>query len=423
MTQQKQEKFTIEIHKPFSTFTEGEPTPIPHIIEGVCPYAAFSVLGGKAKHGKSSMSRCESVCVAKGQPFLGRSTAQAEFLLCSLEDPRQHVDNCLNALGYSPDNDAQIHIVSKLARDVSQTVDAIADVLNRNKHIRFVVLDTLAKVLRARDSKDYDEMLRLCEQLHLLARESTAHIQALAHCKKIQHDDPFDNFLGSVEIRAESDTNIVLYDHRGKRLIKSETRIGIPWEDPLELCADTVTVGKAKIVTRFYLGNTLTETTEQETVAQEKNTLSTIKNSIVTLLKEHGGEFPMTKALDSIKGNDALKYAARNELIRDGVIDIPAGVAHSKTNPSKLRLLKPEWTTGLVIANPSPDGELNEAKARLAQSFEQLQRARDYLTDMMKAKENCIAGGHGDGRPWDERIQQAQAKVAAIEAQMGGTIQ
>ena len=120
----------------------------------------------------------------------------------------------------------------------------------------------LAKVLRAKDSTNYDEMLTLCEQLHDLARQSTSHIQALAHCKKIQHDDPFDNFLGSVEVRAETDTNIVLYDHRGKRLIKSETRMGVPWDDQRDICADTVTVGETKIVTRFYLGDTLSSTVE-----------------------------------------------------------------------------------------------------------------------------------------------------------------
>ena len=428
MTQQP-EKFIIEIHKPFSTFTEGRPTPIPHIIDGLCPYAAFSVLGGKAKHGKSSMSRCESVCIAKGQPFLGRPTEQSEVLLCSLEDPRQHVDNCLEAVGYDLDNDARIHIVSRLARDVTETVDAIADVLARNQRIRFVVLDTLAKVLRARDSKDYDEMLTLCEQLHLLARESKAHIQALAHCKKVQHDDPFDNFLGSVEIRAESDTNIVLYDHRGKRLIKSETRMGIPWDDPRELCADTVTVGKAKIVTRFYLGTTLSSTVEQESVAHEKNTRSSIKSRIVSLLKERGGEAAMTKALDSITGNDQMKFEMRDELISDGVIDL-VGVPHSTTNPLRMRLLKPDWTPGLVIANPSPDGELNEAKARLVELEEQLRQAQSGLAYVMKAQADCIAGGHGDGHGWDDRIQQAQAKVAELESQMGvaerpegGTIQ
>jgi RecA-family ATPase len=81
--------FTLEIHEPFSTFTEGAPTPIPFVIDSLLPKAALSVLGGKAKHGKSSMSRCEAVSVAKGLPFLDRPTTQGEVLLCSLEDPRQ----------------------------------------------------------------------------------------------------------------------------------------------------------------------------------------------------------------------------------------------------------------------------------------------------------------------------------------------
>ena len=64
-----------------------------------------------------------------------------------------------------------------------------------------------------------------------MAREfKHLHIQGLGHCKKIQPEDPFDAFLGSVEIRGESDSNIVIYDTKGQRVIQSETRIGIPWE-------------------------------------------------------------------------------------------------------------------------------------------------------------------------------------------------
>jgi len=345
--------FTLEVHEPFSTFTEGAPTPIPFIIDGLLPKAALSVLGGKAKHGKSSMSRCEAVCISKGQPFLDRQTEQGEVLLCSLEDSRQHVDNHLRLLGHTPGQDARIHIVSRLARDVSQTVDAVAKFLAQNKDIKLVILDTLAKVIRAKDSGDYDEMLSLCEQLHLLARETGVHIQALAHCKKVQHDDPFDNFLGSVEIRAEADTNIVIYDHRGQRLIKTETRMGVPWDDPHVLCAESETVAKTQLVKRFYLGSTTAAIAEQETAAQEKNTRATITNRIVFFLKEHGGEMPMGECIESIPGNRSLKFEIRDELISSKVIALE-GVSHSKTNPLRLRLLRPEWSAGMVIANPSP---------------------------------------------------------------------
>lgn len=349
--------FTLEVFEPYSTFVEGQPVAIPFAIDGLLPKRGFSIIGAKAKHGKSSMSRCEAVCVAKGQPFLDRETEQGEVLLCSLEDPRQHVDNHLQLLGYDPKQDARIHIVSRLARDVTQTVDAIAKFLAEHNDIKLVVLDTLGKVIRAKDSTNYDEMLELCEQLHLLARHSSGvHIQALAHCKKIQHEDPFDNFLGSVEIRAESDTNIVMYDCRGKRLIKTETRMGVPWDEHL-LCADVEIVehvdtngksSKTQMVKRFYLGDSTTAIVQEVSAAQEKNTRRTLKNGIVTMLKEHGGVMAMSECLDSVSGNRSLKFDMRDELIADGVI-VPEGVAHSKSNPLKLRLLKPDWTANPVI--------------------------------------------------------------------------
>jgi AAA domain len=404
MTQPHQ--FTLEVHEPFSTFTEGAPTPIPFVIEGLLPKGAFSVLGGKAKHGKSSMSRCAAVCVSKGQPFLERATEQGEVLLCSLEDSRQHVDNHLQLLGYTPDSDAKIHIVSKLAREVTQTVDAVAGFLAQNTNIKLVILDTLAKVLRAKDSGDYDEMLELCEMLHTLARETGVHIQALAHCKKVQHDDPFDNFLGSVEIRAESDTNVVIYDHRGKRLLKSETRMGVPWDDPRELCADVGTVGKTTLVKRFYLGSTSSEVTEQEASAHEKNTRQSIKRGIVAALKERGGEMPLSDCLDAVAGNRGLKFEMRDELVSDGVIE-SFGVPHSKTNPLGLRLLKPDWNE-LVIANPTPASEAD----RLTH---ELDEARASLVTVEETRSTVSSP---DSHYWLGAVRQANENIARLEAEI-----
>ncbi|MGA7504539.1 MAG: AAA family ATPase [Candidatus Sulfotelmatobacter sp.] len=388
----KPKPFTLEVYEPFSTFTEGAPTPIPFLIDGLLPKAALSVVGAKAKHGKSSMSRCEAVAIAKGEPFLDRETEQAEVLLCSLEDPRQHVDNHLDLLGYMKSKDARIHIVGKLARDITQTVDAISNHLAKHPDIKFVVLDTLAKSIRAKDSTSYDEMLQLCEQLHDLARQSGAHIQALAHCKKIQPEDPFDGFLGSVEIRAESDTNVVIYDCRGKRLIKSETRCGIPWDSALELHADVEVIGKAKLVRRFYLGHSLSETTEQAAQAQEKNTRRTIKNGIVAVLRNNGNVMVMADTLDAVPGNRSLKFEVRDELKHEGVIDIE-GVPHSKTNPLRLRLLKPDWNEGLLIANPTPASEPDfKSVAAVGKPVAVCPKCND-ATDSQYHKEVCMTEG------------------------------
>lgn len=398
--------FTLEVHEPFSTFTEGAPTPIPFIIDGLLPKAALSVLGGKAKHGKSSMSRCEAVCISKGQPFLDRQTEQGEVLLCSLEDSPQHVDNHLRLLGYTPGQDARIHIVSRLARDVSQTVDAVAKFLAQNKDIKLVILDTLAKVLRAKDSGDYDEMLTLCEQLHLLARETGVHIQALAHCKKVQHDDPFDNFLGSVEIRAEADTNIVIYDHRGQRLIKTETRMGVPWDDPHVLCAESETVAKTQLVKRFYLGSTTTAIAEQETAAQEKNTRAAITNRMVSLLKERGGEMLMGDCLDAVPGNRSLKFEIRDDLINNKVVALE-GVPHSKTNPLRLRLLKADWSAGMVIASPTPVVKnRKELTAELEETRRWLTQAKGYAVE------------YPNNPHWQTEVPRLEQVVADLSARL-----
>lgn len=408
--------FTLEVYEPYDTFTEGAPTPIPFLIDGLLPKAALSVIGAKAKHGKSSMSRIEAVAISKGEPFLDRPSDQGEVLLCSLEDPRPHVDNHLKLLGYIKGQDARIHIVGKLARDINQTVDAIAGHLAKHKDIQFVILDTLGKVLRAKDSTSYDEMLQLCEQLHLLARQTGVHIQALAHCKKVQPEDPFDGFLGSVEVRAEPDTNIVIYDHRGKRLIKSETRMGIPWNDSLELHAEVETVNKTTLVKRFYLGNSLSESSEQASQAQEQNTGTAVKSRIVSLLKEQNGEAPMTEALDSIKGNMQLKYEMRDELRRDGIIDM-VGVPHSKTNPLRLILLNPDWTG--LIANPTPVSEREpqsvvETPEVVEKSSTQVERER--IERNLRDLRNKLTRYAGVPRPdIEENIAKYQAQLDAME--------
>jgi hypothetical protein len=100
------------------------------------------------------------------------------------------------------------------------------------------------------------------------------------------------------------------------------------------------------------VGFSLQSIAEQETAAQEKNTRATIRNRIVSLLKERGGEMVMGDCLDAIPCNRSLKFEIRDELVSSRVLALE-GVPYSKTNPLRLRLLTPEWTAGIVIANPS----------------------------------------------------------------------
>src|SRR5579884_706967 len=181
MTQEQHQKFELKLIAPFSTFESGKPTAIPYVIDGLLPEGGFSVLAAKPKQGKSSLSRYEAVCVAKGAPFLGRETGRGDVILVSLEDPRNHVDNCLQGLGYDPSVDAAIHIVERVSPNIAETIQALDDLLIKMPTIRLIIVDTLAKLIRVSDLSEYMETLEAVEQLRNLARKfGHVHIQGVA---------------------------------------------------------------------------------------------------------------------------------------------------------------------------------------------------------------------------------------------------
>jgi hypothetical protein len=345
-TPEQHPKFVPTFHKPFETFVDGRPAHIPYVIGGLCAEAAFSVLAGKGKHGKSSMSRCEAVAISKGHPFLNRQTKQGEVILCSLEDPKEHVDNHLSLLGYEQGKDAQIHITHKLSRNFKETVDFLIDSLAKMKDVNFVVLDTLAKVIRAKQTGDYDEMLQLCEALHDIARETGVHVQALGHCKKVLQEDPFDNFMGSAEVRNATDTNVVIFDRMGKRLLQSETRMGVPWE-ATELQAEVVTVGdppdQSMMVKRFYLADTLDKTEKERKAVEERLAKESNHSRLVRYLRERGGQAKYVDYLKDVSGRTETKNQTVSELVHAKIVRL-SGVQRSPIHPQIIHLLDPVFT-------------------------------------------------------------------------------
>jgi hypothetical protein len=337
------EKFVPIFHKPFETFVDGKPAHIPYVISGLCAEASFSVLGGKGKHGKSSMSRCEAVAISKGISFLDRQTKQGEVILCSLEDPQVHVDNHLALLGYEQGKDAQIHVTHKLSRNFKETIDFLINSLAKMKDVNFVILDTLAKVIRAKQTGDYDEMLQLCEALHDIARETGVHVQALGHCKKVLMEDPFDNFMGSAEVRNSTDTNVIIFDRMGKRLIQSETRMGIPWE-ATELHAEVVTVGdppdQSVMVRRFYLTDTLEKTEKERKAAEERLAKESNHSRLVRYLRERGGQAKYIDYINDVSGRTETKNQTVSELVTAKIVRL-SGVPRSPIHPQMIHLLEP----------------------------------------------------------------------------------
>jgi len=351
-----EQPFAIDLISPFSTFHNGQPKPIPYLIDGLLPQGAFSILAGKPKSGKSSIARYEAICVAKGQPFLGRTVTRGEVLLISLEDPLNHVDNCLMSLGWNPKKDAPIHIVTKLPSSIDSSIAAIEHVLEQKPNIRLVIVDTLAKLLRVDDFNDYSGVLPQVEKVHDLARRFPhLHIQGLAHCKKVRTDDPFDSLLGSTALRGETDTTIVLYDDAKQRVIASETRIGrnIP---PTLLRASIVESTGAHVVAGFDLDIPFADWKKTQTDKVEHRHKVSHEGRIIAFLQSRPNlTAPQTMTLSEVEGKNSYKIEAIERLKDAGVVTV-TGKKQSPTDPLTLHLESESLRMHEFITRFNPSG-------------------------------------------------------------------
>lgn len=332
-------KFQLEYIEPYSSFSEGKPKAIPMVVQGLLPQGGFAVLGACPKNSKSSLSRYLATAIVKGEDFLGRQTTQGDVILASLEDPRQHTDNCLHALGYDANdpNSGRIKILEKLPPTIEETIDVLGDDLTSKPTVRLVIVDTIAKVLRVKDLNDYPTVMAAVEQLKNLARKfDKLNIFCLAHCKKVKTEDPFERLLGSTALRGEPDTNIVLFKEAGVRVIETEGRVvkNIP-RSIIE--ATLVDVEGADVVTNFRLGKSLVEYEAEQANKKSTKRQAREKESVKDRIRKFLSGCAERKATKeeikiSVIGNDTQKLEALDQMEKDGEITI-SGVLRSKTNP------------------------------------------------------------------------------------------
>lgn len=314
--------FKLKLIEPYSTNrADGSPTPTPFIVDGLFTQGGLSVLGAKPKVGKSSLARYLAVAVAKGTDFLGRISTQGDVLLCSLEDPLSHVDNCLGALGYDRERDGKIHIVTEVSPDRNESIRAIRDELESSPNIRLVIIDHLAEFLNVADLSEYMPVHTGFKAIRDLARAFPhVHILTLAHAKKIRTDDPFDGYLGSTAIRGIPDTTVVLLEERNNRVIVSQTRAGRAIPATI-LAADVVTRAGSDVVQAYSLSAAFDQWSAKPEEDSDPSNLDVYCDRVLEYLQgcpEHSSEQQVL--LKSVKGKTDRVLGAIRELISDNII-------------------------------------------------------------------------------------------------------
>jgi KaiC/GvpD/RAD55 family RecA-like ATPase len=327
--------YRLTKHQPYSTFKDGKPVPTQYVVGGLMPNGSLTLLAAKPKTGKSNLSRHLAVCVSKGQDFLGRTTTKGQVMLMSFEDSLEQCDKHLRVSGWTPETDELIHIVTELSPSADDNLAAVEHEIVRNPELRLVVVDLLQHLVQVGDSNDIIEVSRKLEELHKIAKRNPhCAIVAIMHAKKVTNsDDPFDAMLGSSGYRAQSSTNMVLFERDGRRFLCAETRVGrrlpstVIEADLVRLDGDEDT----EYVCNYRLGQTLDTITADLAQATEKKHRTSVEDALCQKVDEQGSA---THAdLIAVEGHATKrKVDAIEHLVREGVF-LCSGVKKSTTNP------------------------------------------------------------------------------------------
>jgi RecA-family ATPase len=332
--------FNAATRQPFSS-RNGERPPTKFVVDGLLRQGGLSLLAAKPKQGKSSNSRNIAVCVAQGVPCLGRDTTRGEVVLISLEDQADHVDDCLEALGWNAETDERIYIIEDVPATYAERLAQLDDGLSTHPNIRLVVIDHLTKFLQVGDLNDYSKVQAPIKQLRDLAvRHPHVHVMALAHCKKSQDTgNIFDSLLGSTALRGETDCNIALYQQNGQRCIEAEVRRGRKIDSTILRAEMTVSpMDGAEVVKGFSLDGPFDEWKETLSEKVDRKQKTSCEDSIISILQSTEGQSATRETVIATCGRRKLHAIdAVNRLVQSGVLTM-TGKERSPTDPLRVTL-------------------------------------------------------------------------------------
>lgn len=188
------------------------------LVEGLLIAGGFSLLVAKPKVGKSTLARNLALTVAKGLPFLGRTTQPGLVIYMAPEEKQSEVKRHFRTMGATGHEPILLF---------PTTIPSLTEIhrLAALKKPKLIIIDPLFRLARIHDGNDYAEVYRALEPLIALARETGAHLLCVHHAGKFDRDGG-DSILGSTALFAAVDTAIFLRRTDRYRTVRSMQRYG-----------------------------------------------------------------------------------------------------------------------------------------------------------------------------------------------------
>lgn len=236
--------------------------PLRWIVPELLP-EGLTILGGKAKMGKSWLVLGLAIAVAAGGRAIGSIAVEGgPVLYLALEDGPRRTQARLRMLLGEEAPPANLAFAFDWPALDEGGADALDAWLIAHPGARLIVIDTLKRV-RARESgreRLYDADYDAIKPLQELAKARGVAIVVTHHLRKVDADDPVDSLSGSTGLSASADGIHILYRSRGSadatlhvqgRDLPRDQQLALRWDETTALWslvgdADTYKAGQER---------------------------------------------------------------------------------------------------------------------------------------------------------------------------------
>ncbi len=270
---------------------------IEYVVADLMPLGGTAILAGRPKGGKSTTALNLALCIARGQPFIGRTTRKGPVLYLALEGARGGWKSVIRKIGLTDADDVFFCIDRAPEGPIAWLRDAI-----RQHAPVLVIIDTMQRLLRVKDGNDYASASNVTDAAIELARSANATLLFVHHSGKTRREDIVDEVMGSTGWAAAVDTVLVMRKTEHCRTIASDQRFGEPMPETV-LHMDQATHGVLAMGTKA-----------------EADTVNMV-GVIVDFVREQPDEAPTEATiLEGVTGRKDRKQAALRRAVELGAL-------------------------------------------------------------------------------------------------------
>jgi hypothetical protein len=193
--------------------------PLAYLVRDRIAVGSLNLLAGKPKAGKSTAARALALEVARGGVWLGSACEARPVWYLALEDKRSEVRSHFKRMGASAE--PLRFVFPQGGADLMAQLHVLA----AREHPGLIIVDTLQRLIGARDLNDYAEVTTKLTPVLALARETGAAVLLVHHAGKGERTG-IDAVLGSTALAASVDNVFLLTRTDRHRVLSSVQRIG-----------------------------------------------------------------------------------------------------------------------------------------------------------------------------------------------------